>query len=151
MLFEILLLFGVFITLLLFFSEVSKMPALGLIGGLSILLLSYWVLTDDIQIKTGEVITSTILKNGTETGNTFLEGNAVLSNITNGSIYNETANGTIDLLGTEEVNKTITYQFDDIPPDSIASFYQTFGLILLLLGLYITFHYTMALFEERYR
>ena len=150
MLFEILILFGVFITLLLFFSEIAKMPALGLIGGLSILLLSYWILTDDIQIKTGELINATITRNGTDIGETFLVGNAALSNITNGSVYNETANGTINFTGTETVNKTVTYQFDDIPPDSVASFYSTFGLLLLLLGIYITIHYVMELFSARY-
>src|SRR3990172_7613190 len=55
---EVLTLYGVFLLILFFFAEFTKKPVLGLFASLLLFPLGLWITTDDIQMRTGEFIST---------------------------------------------------------------------------------------------
>ena len=56
---DILILISIFTVLLIFFSEVLKLPAFGVLASVFFALMGVWILTDGIQLQNGELVTNT--------------------------------------------------------------------------------------------
>jgi hypothetical protein len=118
MIFEIAVLFALFIFVLFLLTEIANDVILGVIGGVVMIVLGYWVFTGGIEIMSGS--TSSGIEAHTSVS-------TVVGNTTT-SITNITSSGT----------ETSTYTKATAP---VGNFSQIFGTLIILLGIYQTLKY----------
>lgn len=105
---ELILLFAALIVLLLFFAEQYKIPHLGLAGALILMCASFWGISENIQIASGQVelynTVTTTIQNSTNTTNNTLPG--VVGNYhfddAIGTIANDSSPSSLDLTMTNQ-------------------------------------------------
>jgi putative Mn2+ efflux pump MntP len=123
--------YALIVILLGFFAEFSKKPVFGLFGSILLILLGIYVITDGLQLKTGETNAITQLREGTD----------LTDGTTDNSTYSETT--TLNETITETSTTTYEYTSPTLPGFPINSL----GLILVLLGLYSVYAYVLEINE----
>ena len=165
---EVLAAFGVLVFLLFYLAEISNKKPIGIIASLLVILFALSLLGDTINFRTGEVNTvaltfeasGTLNTTGSGTGLTFEDLNSTAnSSIANYTLTSSAANstsaisGVMDSLGaasgTIGGNETTVYTYTPLT----ASFLpiplgQALGFILLALGLYGAFAYSVDTFTQ---
>jgi hypothetical protein len=149
MLLEIIWMYGAFIVLLFFLAEAAKMRAYGIIASLCLMMLGFYFVADNIQVRTGELVSSNFNLSSSQTGLGFLNGTSQLNNLTNQTNYNENTSMNVSGSGNETKVDTITYVFSNVPASSVTPLGQTWGLMLILIGLYGAYHYVLVFFFDK--
>lgn len=139
MLLEVIGFVGAVIVLLFFFAEQRK-PFLGFSASIMLMVLSFWILADGIQVRSGELKTIANLEN--MTGNSTAQTNGV-NTVVAGIITAYTATTTEDVESLTNITgtETLQYAYTDVPVTPFAETHQFIGLMLLLISLYGMFHY----------
>jgi hypothetical protein len=162
---EVLAAFGVLVFLLFYLAEISNKKPVGIIASLLVILFALSLLGDTINFRTGEVNTvaltfeasGTLNTTGSSTGLTFEDMNSTAnSSIANYTLTSSAASaisGLMDSLGIAhgsiDGNETTVYTYTPLT----ASFLpiplgQALGFILLALGLYGAFAYSVDTFTQ---
>lgn len=134
--------------MMLFFAEFSKRKEVAFMAGLFMIILSFWILADGLQIRTGEAIvtnettTENIATSISELADTN-ETNTTSTSITTGT---HTTNAT----ATAALTSTVTYNYADIPATPYFAYSDLIGLICLLMGIYICLWEAVAFFSHQY-
>ncbi len=119
MYFELIGFFALVITAMFVFAEMTKKASLGIIASVLIFVLGAWMLSDGIQIRSGEITSKNITSNTTSD---------LLSNLTT---TNETDNE--------------TYVWSPIQVSPFMPFNTVVGLVFVLLSIYGGLFYVMQL------
>lgn len=138
--------FWVFVFILFYLAEASNKKPIGIIASLLLILFSLWLLGDTINIRTGELNTYAQTITNIGTLNTSIAGTAN-SSIANYTVSAALENGTSSIYGTVGGLKNVTYTYTPL----VATFLpipigNTLGFILLGLGLYLMFAYSVDTF-----
>ena len=165
---EVLAAFGVLVFLLFYLAEISNKKPIGIIASLLVILFSLWILGDTVSIRTGEVnvialtfeASGTLNTTGSSSGLNFASINSTANSSTanytlTSSAENSTSaiSGLMNSLGiasgTIGGNETTVYTYTPLT----ASFLpiplgQALGFILLALGLYGAFAYSVDTFTQ---
>lgn len=144
MLLEIVGFVGAFIVLLYYFAE-QKKPLLGLAGSVVMMVLGFWILSDGLQIRTGEQVTEATasLENGSivgaSAGTAELDGNT--------TTYSEdlTSGTNLTLSGTRSQN--VTYVYAPIPAAPYTGTSPFIGLMLVILSIYGLLYYVAVMIK----
>lgn len=142
MLLEVIGFMGAFIVLLFYFAE-QKKPVLGLAGSITLMVLSFWILSDGIQIRSGELVTETTasLDNGSIVGASV--GTAELDG--NTTTYSEDLTSGSNLSSSGTTNKSLTYVYSAVPATPYTGTSPFLGLMLLLLSVYGLLYYVAVM------
>lgn len=133
MLIDLVLGFGVLVGILTILAEGTKKPEVGVMAALLLLMLGLWVLTDGMQYKTGETVTTSITGTNPTTSTETVDGNVT-------TIYlNTTMNQT--------ESATTAYVYANIPETPYFSMVTLLGLVMILLSMYGLLHYAMEIFN----
>jgi hypothetical protein len=154
---ETFVLFSTILIVLFVFAELTRQPVLALFPSILLFIFGIWLITDNIQIHSGEYMTynenrlEDIFYNGTMLGtgeglsniNSTIIGNTTTSNENftqlMDTLYNETGVGTINVSGTQ--NSTYNYQSIGVPVYWPITFGNLIGTLFILLGFYTTWRY----------
>lgn len=133
---------GVVIVFLFYFAEQRK-PIAGVFASLMLMVSSFWVLSDGLQMRSGEVVSVATLQNLTGTNSGSMDGTSTLDGNTTDYSESEAVNmtGMTNITGTE----TLQYSYADVPITPYAETSWFLGIMLLLFSLYTLFHYIATL------
>ncbi len=135
---EIVALIGIVIILLIYFAE-KGITLFGLVAGALLMIFGFMIMTDGIQIQSGEEIDITTFEsiNGT-------------TNSTYSYVGNQT--DTIEEIHLENVtvdtSESSAYVYSDIPETPFIPLDDLLGDLFILLGLYGMFHYLVEMLGE---
>jgi hypothetical protein len=165
---EVLAAFGVLVFLLFYLAEISNKKPIGIIASLLVILFALSLLGDTINFRTGEVNTvaltfeanGTLNTTGSGSGLTFKDLNSTANSsienytITSGAENSTSAlSGVMDSLGVARGsisgNETTTYTYTPLTASYLPiPLGQALGFILLALGLYGAFAYSVDTFTQ---
>lgn len=120
MLLEIAVLFALFIFVIFLLTQMAKDVILGVIGGVVMIVLGFWVLTGGIDVQSGSAISS---------AEDQVSVSVVAGNTTT-STTNITSSG----------SSTTTYSKATAP---VGNFSQIFGILIIIIGIYQTLKYAV--------
>lgn len=126
MILELLIFISAIILALFFFAESGK-PLLGFVGSVLLLILSFWIFSDGIQMQTQKLETITQTGTNLEAGTETIDGNAT------------TIAKTITLNSTE--SSITSYAYADLPATPYIAIPQLLGTLFFLVALFSMFYY----------
>ena len=133
------------IVILLAFAEYKNKFVLGIFASTLLFILGGWMLTDGIQMQTGQVINITETANETTLGASELTGTR--DNVTGD--YSEDANFSQTGSKFSSSAETVSYTYEDLPDNPIISVTSTSSLLCFLFGLYFLFHYAINALNKK--
>lgn len=140
--------FIIFLILLAEWGSLRKYT-MGVLAGLLILLSGLYFLVDGIQVKTGELkqVNYNLLQNTTKNiTNDYIELHEQTNNTTLQIVGNNTGTQTGNLEGIQTGTEQVEYIYTDLNPQpNLFSFTGLLGLVQVLVGFYITIHYSLRL------
>jgi hypothetical protein len=142
MLLEVFGLYGIFLLVLFAYAEIAKKPPVGLIASVLLIPLSVWLISDGLQIKTGEIISATETNVNLGNISTILNGNQSV-NLMNESIYTELLSGDNNATSYIERNQRMINVYTDIPATYGVQLSTVLGIAGFALFLYGSLRYTL--------